>query len=147
MCDRDQHKWVAFGSIEKTPIAKAPTTITEAWGRSFASLLSSLTSAETTPTATVPLSADEQKRIDDERRVYKRRHESPWSSSSWYACYMHQHIENQRTKSLVDVQSPPAMAQFNPQVPPKVSAAKLKIAEWSGYVVVRCDFGATPAYS
>lgn len=144
MCDRDQHNWVAFGSIEKSPVQKAPTTITEAWGRSFSSLLQSLTSADddnngnigskTTAggAASSVMSADEQKRIDEEKRTYKRRHESPWSSSSWYACYVHQHVENQRTKSLTDVQSPPAMAQFNPHVPPKISTAKLKLAEWSG---------------
>ena len=43
-----------------------------------------------------------------------------------------QFVENKRLRGLASLQSPPAIAQFNPQAPPKAGGAKTKLAEWSG---------------
>ena len=134
--DRDQDRWATFGSLETRQTSKAPSTIAEAWGRNFGALLNALIAADESskPAAAPekPLSADEQKQRDEEQRNYKRRHLSPWSAASWYTVYMHLFVENRRLQRMSSIQSPPAIAQFNPNAPAKVGVAKTKLAEWSG---------------
>lgn len=137
---------MTFGSIRSSESAKAPTTIVEAWGRNFGALLNALIAddaaarkqqqaqaqAQQERAKVAAMSAEEQAKRDEERRNYKRRHLSPWSAASWYTVYVHQHTENRRLSALADIQSPPAIAQFNPHAVPRVAGAKAKLAEWSG---------------